>query len=642
MYRTKGFAAAGLQIFKTKPASPMTRFGRVLTLLMVGPLALVVTISIYSGKSDSSMPLPQKKPDVSALMAAYAPEPRSGTANTSPYKSPFSGPQMDLYRDIFRLQAAGSLDEADRLIEKLRDESLMGHVLAQRYLRTQYKVSFKELKDWLDRYADHPQADRVAKLANARRPKGDNASLTKVLYAPSYIEEMQEPGMVAKTYQSHVRRTDSQDAQARALIRQVRGMVQKYEPSAALRLLNEDGASVYLDNVEKDRVRAIIAAGYLYAGKTDEALKLAGQALKNSGANAPMAGWIHGLSSWRLGQKKQAASSFESAASSQYATGWMKAAASYWTARAHQEAGHKRRAGQWLERAAEYPKTFYGLIAIATLDRTADLQWNAPRLSGDDERAILDSGAGQRAEKLLAAGEVTLAEEELRTLYISGNTERKKALLAYAYDRQLPSLSLRLAHSVFDGTQNAALYPEMPWAPNQGFRIDRALIHAIARQESRFNASAENKGSGATGLMQLMPRTAGHVAGNDMFGDAAGRALLKHPEVSLDLGQRYVEELLNNGMVGQDLLSLAIAYNAGPGRLAKWKAERADINDPLLFIETIPFAETRTYVERVLANYWIYRMKFDQPNDSLIAVTQGKWARYAAHDKGSVRFAAAD
>ncbi len=643
MYRTKGFAAAGLQIFKIKPASPMTRFGRVLTLLMVGPLVLVVTISTNSGKSDLSMPLPQKKPDVSAVMATYAPEARATDAlNAAPYKSPMSGPQMDLYRDIFRLQASGSLGEADRLIGKLRDESLMGHVLAQRYLRTQYKVSFAELKNWMDKYADHPQAARIAALANARRPKGDNAALTKVTYAPSRIEEMMEPGMVAKSYQSHVRRSSAQDAEARAMIRQVRGMVQKYEPSAALRLFNESSVSAYLDDVEKDRVRAIIAAGYLYAGKTDEALKLAGQALKNSGVNAPMAGWIHGLSAWRLGQKKQSATSFESAASSVYATGWMKSAAAYWAARAHQEAGHKRKAGQWLERAAEYPKTFYGLIAIAALDRTADLQWNAPRLSRDDERAILDSGAGQRAEKLLAAGEVTLAEEEIRTLYISGNTERKKVLLAYAYDRRLPSLSLRLAHSVFDDEQNAALYPVMPWAPNQGYRIDRALIHAIARQESRFNASAENKGSGATGLMQLMPRTAGHVAGNDMFMDAAGRALLKHPEVSLDLGQRYVEELLNNGMVGQDLLSLAIAYNAGPGRLAKWKAERSDINDPLLFIETIPFAETRTYVERVLANYWIYRMKFDQPNDSLIAVTQGKWARYAAYDKGAVKFASAD
>ncbi|PZQ44497.1 MAG: transglycosylase, partial [Micavibrio aeruginosavorus] len=121
-----------------------------------------------------------------------------------------------------------------------------------------------------------------------------------------------------------------------------------------------------------------------------------------------------------------------------------------------------------------------------------------------------------------------------------------------------------------------------------------------------------------------------------------GKNLLKTPEISLDIGQKYVEDLLNNGLVGQDLLSLAIAYNAGPGNLQKWKNERADMDDPLLFIETIPYAETRTYVERVLSNYWIYRMRFDQSNESMTELAQGRWARYAALDKGAVKFAAAD
>jgi len=100
--------------------------------------------------------------------------------------------------------------------------------------------------------------------------------------------------------------------------------------------------------------------------------------------------------------------------------------------------------------------------------------------------------------------------------------------------------------------------------------------------------------------------------------------------------------LLNNELIGQDLLSLAMAYNAGPGTLSKWKAERSDIEDPLLFIETIPFAETRAFVERVMANHWIYRMRFDQPNDSMIALAEGRWARYAAFDKVAVKFAAAE
>jgi len=566
---------------------------------------------------------------------AVAPVEEEGT-----YESPLSNAQMDLYRDVFRLQAAGSMKDADIVISRLKDKSLMGHVLAQRYLHESHKANFAELSDWLKNYADHPEAARIARLANARVPSGHNGKLSKASYAASSIEELNEHGMEARQYEPSLKRTASQNASAKNMINSVRRQIQVYEPSAALRTFNESGATAYLDSVEKDRILAMVASGYIYAGKVDEAERISAKALNGSHAKAPLAGWVHGLAKWQQGQYAQAAQSFEIAAASPYSTGWMVAASAYWAARAHEKTGHDRRETLWLKKAAEYPRTFYGLLATAALGKEADLNWEAPNLSASQEREILDTVAGQRAEKLLAAGEVTLAEDEIKALYVKGDSGRKKALLAYAYDRKLPSLTMKLAHAVQGKDKyDSALYPAMPWSPNKGFRIDRALLHAIIRQESRFNAMAENKSSGATGLMQLMPNTANYVADTDIFGDREGRNLLKTPEISLDIGQKYVEDLLNNSLVGQDLLSLAIAYNAGPGTLSKWKAERPDMDDPLLFIETIPFAETRTYVERVLANYWIYRMRFDQPNESMQALADGKWARYAALDKGAVKFA---
>ncbi len=573
-------------------------------------------------------------------LAAYAPD---DAAKSTIYRSPLSGPQMDLYRDIFRMQAQGSMGEANAAIAQLKDKSLMGHVLAQRYLHPSYKAGFEELKTWLAAYADLPQAGQIARLANARAPSGTGA-VTEVAYNPAPIEEMAELSAASRIYDPVLKRTNAQNVQAMDMIRAVQRHVQLYEPSTALRVFNESPSTVYLDKVEKDRVLALIASGYLYAGKLPEAARLSAQALNASGEKAPMAGWVHGLVMWRAHNYKEAARSFEKSANSPYASGWTMSASAYWAGRAHERAGHNRRSAHWYAKAADHPRTFYGMLALGALDRDVPVSWDSPDLTRGDEKLILSSAAGQRAERLIAAGEITLAEAELRTLYISGDADRKKALLAYAYDRGLPSLTIKLAHAVGegeDGQSDAALYPEMPWSPNRGFRIDRALLHAIARQESRFNALAENKGSGATGLMQLMPRTAAYVAGSDVYQDKKGRALLKTPEVSLDIGQKYVEELLNNGLVGQDLLSLAIAYNAGPGTLAKWKAERPDIDDPLLFIETIPFAETRAYVERVLSNYWLYRLRFDQPNESMTALADGHWARYAAHDKGAVKFAEA-
>lgn len=643
MSRLRGFAAAGLPILKRKPAFA-TQVNQTPGLFTAGPFIFVIAIASLVGLQGHSIPLPPHKPDMGALMldqgvsvSSYIP---TGALDAGPYRSPLEGTQMDLYREIFRLQDMGAFDQADKRIHQLKDKSLLGHVRAQRYLHADYKAGFEELKDWLSNYADLPEAERISRLANRRVPEG-GATLAKVTYSAPSIETMDEPGMTAKTYVPDLVRTKEQDGAVAALVKSIRRHVQKYEPSAALALLNEDPSSVYLDTVEKDRMLATIAAGYLYAGKMDEAANLSARALNRSGAFAPQAGWINGLVQWRFKNYKEAAKSFENTAISPFASGWMVSAASYWAGRAEAKAGSDRAAQKWMKRAADYPKTFYGMMAAASLGKSTALDWAAPELARAQEKEILGTPAGQRAEKLLAAGQVTLAEDEIRALYVRGDNARKKALLAFAYDRKLPGLSMKLAHSV-SGNPDSALYPAMPWAPTKGYRIDRALLHAIIRQESHFNASAENRWSGATGLMQLMPNTAYHVAGEDKFNDYEGKALLKTPEVSLDLGQDYVEELLNNGTVGQDLLSLAIAYNAGPGNLARWKAERADVSDPLYFLETIPYAETRTYTKRVMANYWIYRARFDQTDDSLLALANGKWARYAALDKDAVKFASAE
>jgi len=100
---------------------------------------------------------------------------------------PLSETDADRYRDIFRMQEAGEWKAADRLIGKLTDLRLVGHALAQRYLHpTAYKASFKELRDWLAKYADHPEARRIHALAMARKPAGaaapavPNASVRKV------------------------------------------------------------------------------------------------------------------------------------------------------------------------------------------------------------------------------------------------------------------------------------------------------------------------------------------------------------------------------------------------------------------------------------------------------------------------------
>jgi soluble lytic murein transglycosylase-like protein len=103
------------------------------------------------------------------------------------------------------------------------------------------------------------------------------------------------------------------------------------------------------------------------------------------------------------------------------------------------------------------------------------------------------------------------------------------------------------------------------------------------------------------------------------------------PETNIALGQKYIRRLLADSAVNGDLIRLAAAYNAGPGNVAKWQRDGAD-DDPLLFIESLPSRETRIFIETILTDFWVYRMRLGQQTPSLAALASGRWPMYVAQD----------
>ena len=177
------------------------------------------------------------------------------------------------------------------------------------------------------------------------------------------------------------------------------------------------------------------------------------------------------------------------------------------------------------------------------------------------------------------------------------------------------------------------------WTPkgDADLKVDPALMNAIIRQESRFNLQAKSH-MGALGLMQIMPETAKYVGKNN--GYRANGYKLSIPEVNMKVGQDYLEYLFKGRHVNGDIVSMLIAYNAGPGNLQKWKKHMAGNADQLLFIEMLPVQETRDYVERVLSNYWIYRNRAGLDAPSLVALSSGKTPKFAhILDTGSYKIA---
>jgi soluble lytic murein transglycosylase-like protein len=126
--------------------------------------------------------------------------------------------------------------------------------------------------------------------------------------------------------------------------------------------------------------------------------------------------------------------------------------------------------------------------------------------------------------------------------------------------------------------------------------------------------------------MQIMPETAAFITGDGQYKEAKNQNLLINPQRNVEIGEDYLKHLLKLEAVDNDLFGLAIAYNAGPGKLRRWK-NQLPTDDPLLFIELLPASETRAFVERVMTNYWIYQMQMGIEPTTLKAEAQGDWPK---------------
>ena len=240
----------------------------------------------------------------------------------------------------------------------------------------------------------------------------------------------------------------------------------------------------------------------------------------------------------------------------------------------------------------------------------------------------------RRARALAEVGQGARAEREIRALWPLASSALARAILPLAERLGLAAVQIALGTELrkLDGeAHDAADFPLPGWQPEGGYAVDRARIFALIRQEAKFKATAKSR-RGARGLMQLMPATARFAARQERIKGVNSHTLL-NPELNIALGQSYVRHLLAQDIVNGNIFYLLCAYNAGPGNLKKWLPKTNFNEDPLLFIESIRSRETRQFIERVIANYWIYRMRLGQPTPSLDATASGLWPKYSAQER---------
>ncbi len=554
--------------------------------------------------------------------------------------APLSDRDAALYGQIFALQETGDWTGADALIAKVRDPILMGHVQFQRYMHpTAYRSSYRELSDWLERYADHPDADRIYSLAWKRRPAGAKPLAQPVRgYLGGAGQELQE--MARVSYRSPRARAGHEEEAVRAWQREIAQLVAKGEPSAALAEIDRAEIRALIDDVEADLALWTVARGYFAQRRDQEAHKLAAKAAGRSGNVVPEIHWIAGISAWRLERIENAAAHFAALAEARKAHPAERSRAAFWAARAHMVTGRPELVGRFLGLAAAHSRHFYGLLARAVLGEPVAYNWDEIGLEHRDLRTLMREPGARRAMALGQIGMTGLAEAEIRKLAARARPDLIGGLIALAQSLHLPATQMRLAQrlgGVRNDYHHGALYPVPRWQPGTGLRLDRALILAIARAESAFDPNAESH-VGAQGLMQVMPATARMMARVAALEAPRGDAL-REPEVSMAFGQAYLEHLLQYRWIGDNLIYVAAGYNAGPGRVLEWQRALGTDNDPLLFLESIPMTEPRVYVKKVLTNLWTYRARLGQPQPSLEALARNRWPTYQALDTEPVLYA---
>jgi soluble lytic murein transglycosylase len=495
-------------------------------------------------------------------------------------------------------------EAARTAIDAMEDRSLAAFARAELYLAAgSPRVEGEALRALLAEAPNLPQAAQLARLAQTRG----------ITALPAL------PGTQRLAWAGSSPRRGNPRSVSDAAIGVVRSAIQQRitedDPSGAEAILTGLESRLSVEALTEWRHR--VAWSYYIENDDANARRMAALAQSGSGDWVAHADWTQGLASWRQNDCAAAMVAFRNVAG-RTAEPEVEAAGHFWFARAATACGSAHEAQPALRRAARLDETFYGLLAAEALGISA----NRPAPSAGQTNRLTTLPNVRAALALIEAGEFDLADEALRHQARIGDATDHEALLTLAGSIGLPETQLYLAHNAPRGVRPlaSARFPMPNWSPSDGWRIDPALVFAHTLQESQFRPRVVSP-AGAVGLMQLRPGTAGDMGLRSMGGD------LTSPAVNMALGQSYIEYLRDNGVTGGLLPKVIAAYNAGSTPLARWNSEIRDNGDPLLFIESIPYWETRAYVGTVLRNLWVYEAQRGTRSDSRALLAQGRWPR---------------
>ena len=544
------------------------------------------------------------------LVARWDGQARADTA----LASVLSAEEREHYRQLFAAIDREEWSLVETLLAARPDGVLTQLARAEYYTHANSpKVSAEQISAWFAAGVELPQAEQLARMGAKRG----------VAYLPPLPSEQgfaRQPSAPKRILPRTVNDGTMPAATASAILEAIKGD----NPAEAQRLLAE--VDWQLSGDARAEWRQRVAWSHYIENNDNAALELARTVAEGTGEWVAEGAWVEGLAAWRLGHCSLAGEAFARTAA-RAVNVELAAAGHYWAHRSLIRCREPGQAQQHLSAAAQMTETLYGMLAADQLGIELPAHAPPPAFGNGDWEQLSRRANIRVAVALTEINRPGLADEVLRHEARIGPASQYDALARLARELGLPSTQLWMAHNAPYGRRSdpALRFPVARWQPVGGWQVDPALAFAHALQESNFRANAVSPAN-ARGLMQIMPGTARDHSGRLSLG--ASYADLNDPQVNLAYGQRHLEMLRDSPATGGALPKIMAAYNAGLTPVGRWNSEINDQNDPLLWMESIPYWETRGYVAIVMRNYWMYERAAGVPSPSRRALAQGRWPEF--------------
>jgi soluble lytic murein transglycosylase len=530
------------------------------------------------------------------------------------------------YRAAFAAIREARWTDAQIALDSIRTGPLHAIARAELYLaKGSPRVELPAILALLAEAPELPQGEQLARLAKAR-----GATDLPLLPAAQRMIWYDAPPVRARA------RSVRSDAAAAQIAVAMQPLIKVDDAVGAEALVESKAAELIPEALTEWRQK--VAWMYYTLGRDADARRVAALAQTGSGEFAPLADWVQGLAAWRQQDCAGAQAAF-AAVAARASDIEKRSAGLYWASRADMACGRPDLVGQRLRSAAQHGETFYGLLARQALG-IRETASKAEKFVAADWRMLERRPNIRVAAALAEVGEEGLANDVIKQQAKIGDAREHAALTRLAGRLGLPATQLWLTHNCPQGASpiSEARYPTPDWTPDGGWRVDKSLVFAHTLQESKFNPTIQSP-AGAYGLMQIMPAAATDIGRKQ--GRSIGRADLSRPSTNIEVGQSYIEQLRDQPFTAGLLPKVIAAYNAGPTPVTNWNYQIKDNGDPLLYIESIPYWETRGYVMTVLRNYWMYEKKDGRDSASRSALSQGLWPKVpGTAGGGAVRMSA--